>query len=328
MVVGLPFDIANFFISQGMYEDYLAEMEDADRAAFEAERMKPKLDRTPYIPEITSVPDDVIGRQISEDQALRQKQIDNLDYLKSMSEGKINAQRELDLYRAIQDANAMARARDEAALQSAQARGVGGGGLEFTMRQQGGQDAANRLQQAQMASAAQAALERLQATGQLQSGLSGMRDQDYRTNAQNADIINKFNVMNSARRQEALDKRAMLKNQASQYNKDRSDNQILAERRIAAGLLPMQEANRRNDLNQKLNLQYAPIFRVNDSFKTATQDMVGGAMGGDFGGGMGGTMGGGGGAWSNIGSMIGSQAGSQMLNNNLDKDTMLKTKLY
>lgn len=324
MVVGLPFDIANFFIAQSMSDDYSAEMDETQKGIDYLESMKPKLDRTPYIPEMTSVPDDVIGRQISEDPALRQKQLENLDYLKSMSEGKINAQRELDLYRAIQDANAMSRARDEAALQSAQARGVGGGGLEFTMRQQGGQDAANRLQQAQMASAAQAALERLQATGQLQSGLSGMRDQDYRINAQNADIINKFNVMNSTRRQEALDKRAMLKNQAAQYNKDRSDNQILGERRIDAQLYPVKEANRRGDLAQKISLQYAPIFRINDQFKNATQDMVGGAMGGDFGGG----MGGGGGAWSNIGSMIGSKAGSQMLNNNLDNEAMLKNKLY
>lgn len=327
-MIGLPFDIANYFIAQGMSEDYNAEMDEAQKGIDYLERMKPKLDTSRYVPEMTSIPDDVNARTISEDPLLRNKQLENLDSLRAVSEGKINAQRELDLYRAVQDANAMARARDEASLQSAQARGVGGGGLEFTMRQQGGQDAANRLQQAQMASAAQAALERLQATGQLQSGLSGMRDQDYRTNAQNTDIINKFNVMNSTRRQEALDKRAMLKNQADQYNKDRSDNQILSQRRIDAGLYPTQESLRRSDLNQKLNLQYAPIFRLNDSFKTATQDAVGGAMGGDFGGGMGGAMGGGGGAWSNIGSMIGSKAGGQMLNNNLDEQTMLKTKLY
>lgn len=323
MVVGLPFDIANFFIAQ--------DMADANREEYErlmqtlGTSLKPEdYDKSLYTPQMTSMPDDLMGQQISEDPALKQRQMANLDSLKAVSEGKINAQRDLDLYRAIQDANAMARARDEGALQSAQARGVGGGGLEFTMRQQAGQDAANRLQQAQMASAAQAALERLQATGQLQSGLSNMRDQDYRTNAQNTDIINKFNVMNSTRRQEALDKRAMLANEAAQYNKNRSDRNIATNNALKSSNYFRGADLGNQQRNQQMQLDYAPIFRLNDQFKTTTQDLVGGAMGGDMGGG----MGGGSGAWSNIGSMIGSQAGSQMLNNNLDKDTMLKTKLY
>lgn len=281
----------------------------------------PSFSQEKYDPNMTYLPNDIQYNTVKEDPMLRQKQIENLNNMQSLANGKISAQRDLDRYKSVQDANSMAKARDDASLQQAQARGVGGGGLEFIMRQQGGQDAANRSQQADLSSAAQAALERLQASGQLQNGLSNLRNQDYSNNANNTNIINKFNELNSVRNQEALDKRAMLKNDAQQYNMNRDDRNTMAynqaKNNIAYKTLDFLNPSQQ----QQLQMKYQPMYRLNDAWSNSMGNMAASAMGGSAGGDIGGSMGGGGGngMWSNMGSMIGSKAATSSKN---DDDMM------
>lgn len=273
----------------------------------------PNFSNDQYNPQMTSVPYNVDANTIKEDPALRQKQMDVLNNLQDISNGKISAQRDLDRYKAIQDANSMAQARDQAALQQAQARGVGGGGLEFIMRQQSGQDAANRLQQADMSSAAQAALERLQATGQLQSGLSNLRGQDFNTNQENTNIINKFNLLNSTRNQEALDKQAMLRNEAQQFNMNRNDRNTQIANQVRNQNIMNQVRTAYPAQQEQIGLKYAPLYRLNDAWSNDMGNLVASGIGGGYGGQVGGAMGGQFG--SAAGSMIGSKAAQSLMSN-------------
>lgn len=304
-------DLVDWIISN---DAAAANAENQQRLMDEYRSVRPvSFSQDQFNPSLTSIPNDIRYQLTQEDPALRQKQVENLNNLQALSNGKINAQRDLDRYKAIQDANSIAQARDQSALQQAQARGVGGGGLEFALRQQGGQDAANRAQQADLSSAAQAALERLQASGQLQSGLSSLRGQDYQVNNDNNNIINKFNTLNSTRNQEALDKQAVLKNQAQQYNMDRNDRNSLLRNKSQNDITYKTLDFANPSQQQQLKMKYQPLYRFNDAFSNTMGDLVASGIGGGEGGSIGG--GGGSGMWSNIGSLIGSKAATGAVNN-------------
>lgn len=275
--------------------DYILASEMADENRNRVESLGAEIDsaiqRTKitgkWDPVLNYIPDDLKYELIKEDPELRKMQMDNISSIQDTAEGRISSKSDADRIRAIRDANDLARARNSQIISDSASRGLSGGGLEFAMRQQSGQDSANRLQDAELQSAANSALERLQAKGQLNSALTGLRSQDFSNNQQNTDIINKFNVLNSERKREALDKRAELLNNARTFNLNRDDRSKQFEYEKARNKWTTMNPENK----EQISLQYAPAFKLNDSTWKMLGEMAqmaatsGGSGGGEGGGG-------------------------------------------
>jgi hypothetical protein len=157
---------------------------------------------------------------ISEDPSLRGMQMNALNNLAGLSTTGLSAIDQQGFENARQMAGQIASSGNAAALQNAQARGVGGSGLEFAMREQANQDAAGRAQQASLQQAADSARQRAlynQAYGQMAGQVRG---QDYNTNAANAGILNNFNMYNTNATNQARQYNVGQQNYAQQYNND------------------------------------------------------------------------------------------------------------
>lgn len=136
---------------------------------------------------------------ISTDPALRKAQMDALAGLQDISNGGLTASDRAALNRIRSEEETAARGAREAILQNAQARGLGGSGLELMAQMQNQQDSATRASQRDMDIAAQAQDRALQAL--IQAGQMGgnIQAQDFNQQAQVAqanDAIAKFNAQN------------------------------------------------------------------------------------------------------------------------------------
>jgi len=169
--------------------------------------------------------------QIEEDPMIRSDQMEVLAKLAGLSERGLSDVDAAGFERAKQLGARSARAGTEAAIENARARGAAGSGMEFAMREIANQEGANRAMNAGLEQAAEAARQRAAYTAAYGNSLAGMRNQDLNVNSQNTDIINRFNQMNTANRNDAaarnLDMRQGLsntnigeRNAAQQYNND------------------------------------------------------------------------------------------------------------
>lgn len=148
-----------------------------------------------------------------------------------------------------------------AALQNAQARGVGGSGLEFAMKEMGNQAASTRAQDAGLQQAADSARQRAmyqQAYGQQ---LAGARDQDYRTASQNTGIINQFNNANTQNRNATNQANTDQRNGAFKYNEGTKDK-VYNNQLSRAGI------------NTGFNNQQAQIEMASAAARTAQQNAM------------------------------------------------------
>lgn len=263
-------------------------------------------------PHYLDVPDDVKYSNVSIDPELRAKQMAALQQMQDISEGRIASQGSYERELARRGAEQLARQREEGVLQQAQMRGMGGSGMEFALRAQAGQNAANQAQMGGMQSAAQAALERLQSQQSYQQGLGNLRAQDTDLSARNSDIINRFNAYNADRQLNARQYNNMLPGQIQAANLARKDRNNIATTNF--------EANRVGAMNNMLGEQrgdvgrrYQPAFALNNAFSEQMGNMLAQGVGGDIGGQMGGQMGGG------MGAMMGQQAGTQLMNQGMQQ---------
>lgn len=142
-------------------------------------------------------PEDAKYQGISEDPLLRSRQLAALDKLSGLANTGLSDVDQAGYAQAQNVGSRLIKQGTAAALQNAQARGVGGSGLEFAMREQANQDGAEQARQSAMAQAADAARMRAAYQTAYGSALSGQRDQDYRANAANSGIINQFNQLNT-----------------------------------------------------------------------------------------------------------------------------------
>lgn len=110
-----------------------------------------------------------------------------------------------------------------AAIQDAQNRGVAGSGMEFAAREVANQGGAQASQQAALAQAADAAKQRALYATAYGNQLSDVRNQDYKTNAANTDIINKFNVANTNTQNQTNNANVDQRNSAFKYNEGLKD---------------------------------------------------------------------------------------------------------
>lgn len=154
------------------------------------------------------------------------------------------------------EAAQIARGNSQAALADAQARGVGGSGLEFAMKEIGNQGATERAQRANLETAANSARQRAQYQMAYGDALAGTRAQDLGVNQANTGIINQFNQTNTRNRNAVNQANVDSRNEAFKYNeglKDKTfDNQMdRADRQAgfnnqASETQLMQNADRRN----------------------------------------------------------------------------------
>lgn len=186
---------------------------------------------------------------ISTDPKLKQAQLDALSGLQDISSNKgLTAADRAQLQSIQTGEDTAARGAREAILQNAQARGMGGSGIELLQQFQNQQDSATRKSQRDLDVAAMAqnrALQALQQAGQLGGQIQA---QDFNQQAQVAganDAINKFNAQNQqnvelvntkarniaqaqnlSEQQRVADSNVDLKNQQQKYNKSLQQQQF------------------------------------------------------------------------------------------------------
>jgi len=158
------------------------------------------------------------------DPRTRDMQLAALQGMQDQYNGVADASQNAQAYQAMNQANRMAQGRQGAIMQNAAARGVGGGGLEFTMQNQAAQDSANQAQQGTLQAAQMAAMQRLAGRQASMQGASDLRGQDFSQSAHNAGIINQFNQNNTAARNAAMQANAGMQNQANMFNAGNQNN--------------------------------------------------------------------------------------------------------
>lgn len=231
--------------------------------------------------------------QVSEDPRLKSAQMSALNKMAGLADSGLSAEDQLGFQKAREQGAQMARSGTEAALQNAKARGIGGSGLEFAMREQAGQGGAQRSQMGALETAAAAARQRAlynQAFGDMAGQVRG---QDYNVNAKNTDIINQFNQANTQNRNTAqlrnLDNRQGVVNQNvgnrnqaqlqnNEYRQQQFNNQMTKARGVAGA-------------NDEMAQAYYAQGAANKDKRKQTGAAAGAIVGGIFGGPMGGSMG-------------------------------------
>jgi hypothetical protein len=239
----------------------------------------------------------------SEDPLTRSAQMSALAKMAGLSETGLSAVDDEAFAKAENMGARQARSSRESALQNAQARGIGGSGLEFAMREMGDEGGAQRAQDAALSRAAEAAKERALYTQAYGSQLAGMRDQDYRAASNNTDIINKFNQYNTAARNDAqqwnlnnqqtvANNNTQGHNQAQQYNQQ--GRRDIGQRAFDNS---MRKADSQAGLNQKMADYYWDKQAKNQASRAAIGQAagtgIGFAAGGPAGAKAGGAIGGG-----------------------------------
>lgn len=222
-----------------------------------------------------------------EDPLLRSAQMSALAKMSGLAETGLSQADQADMSRARDQAAQMARGNTEAALQNAQARGVGGSGMEFAMREMASQGGAERARQQGMDVAANAAKQRAMYNQAYGQQLSGARADDARTNQANTNIINQFNQANTQARNQSQQSNANIKNQAFQYNQGLGDKTFQNQ---------MQHAGAQMGLNN----EQSRIGMAKDDAERKKRSGLGGLVGAGAGALMGGAAG------AQVGSGIGS----------------------
>lgn len=214
----------------------------------------------------------------SDDPVTRSAQLAALSKMAGLADEGLSDADMAGYTKAVNQGNQVARSGNAAVMNNAIARGVGGSGLEFIMREQANQDGAERAQEAGLQVASDAAKNRALYNKAFLDGTSGMRDQDYRTNANNTSIINQFNQANTNTRNQANQYNTGLKNQSFQYNQDLKDKNYDNQLEVT-------------DRKAGMNNRDAEISSAEAEKRRKDRSAIGGLVGAGVGGYMGGWQG-------------------------------------
>lgn len=156
---------------------------------------------------------------ITLDPKLKQAQMEALAQLQDIGQNKgLTAMDRAQLAQIQSDEATQARGAREAILQNAQARGMGGSGMEMLAQMQNAQDAATR-QSARDTSVAgmaqQRALQAIQSAGQLGGQIQG---QDFEQQARIAAANDAINQFNTANKNQAMMQNVGAANDAQKFN--------------------------------------------------------------------------------------------------------------
>lgn len=152
-------------------------------------------------PTYYGTPEEVIAQTIADSPEFRQKQVTGIDDLQRLAKEGYDAESIANFNKLRNQAATEARGRNEAINREMQSRGMGGGGLELLSKLVSEQRAADALSQSQMAQAASNAAQKQLANEAMIRYSGNLRKQDTDLNKSNADILNEFNMYNSANRQ-------------------------------------------------------------------------------------------------------------------------------
>lgn len=172
----------------------------------------PNLTFNPYSPEAVQY------QTISEDPALKQQQMALLQGMAGNAEKGLSDSDAAAYRLATQQANQAARQQNQALINNAAARGVGGSGVEMGLREMANQGAMQNANQQNLNQAANSAQMRAAYQNAYGNQLGNVRSQDYNTAAQNAGIINAFNQLNTGNRNQAQLYNQQMPNQLAQQN--------------------------------------------------------------------------------------------------------------
>lgn len=155
------------------------------------------------------VPESYKAELVSEDPTTRLKQMALLEKMGNAAETGFTDSDKAAYDLATKTANQSARQRNEALLNEAARRGIGGSGIELGLREQANQSALDRANTENLQRASDSA--RMMAAYQNAYGqqLGNVRGQDYDTQRANTNTINEFNRLNTSER-----------NQAQKYNQE------------------------------------------------------------------------------------------------------------
>lgn len=172
-----------------------------------------------YDPTAYATPEAAMYQQIQDSPEARQMMVQALQRMQGFADQSAgSSQEQLGRYQALDEANQLASSREGAIAAAAQRRGQGGTLASSVMQQQAAQAAANRAQGGTLNAAAQAALQRFQGMQGVMQGSQALRGQDLTLNAQNADIINRFNMANTGARNATNAANTDLRNSAGLRN--------------------------------------------------------------------------------------------------------------
>jgi len=201
----------------------------------------PALD---YLPSYYSSPEQAQASTVTEDPQMRNAQIAALNSLLTRTNEGITAEelRQQDLSRRAQGETT--RGQEEAIMNNMAARGIGGSGQEFALRQQAAQSAGDIASQQGLARESTNAQQKLNALNGLMTGATGVRSNDYTVNKGNADITNQFALENSRRNNAINQANTELSNQAQAANKQDAQSRYADSYKAdVARRQAMQEAN-------------------------------------------------------------------------------------
>ena len=188
-------------------------------------------------------PEDYQYQLAQEDPTYKTRQMALLDRMAQLGETGLSDADKASYAQGVGQANQAAGQRSAALMNEMKARGQGGSGLEYALREQAGQEALTRQNQSGLAQAGDSARQRAlyqQAYGQ---ALGQQRDQDWRSSAANADVINQFNKLNTANRNDATLGNLNRRNDVAQQRFTNETNRVTG----ANGLLGQQaQANAAN----------------------------------------------------------------------------------
>ncbi len=209
-------------------------------------------------PEMYSTPESAeysLAQDSAEGRAAQLAALQHMAELTDQSAGSTSA---LGRNTAEIDARQLANSREGAIRQDAMRRGQLGGTADMLSRQQAAQTASNQNLNAGMQNAQQAALMQLAGT-QAGAGMAGqLRGQDQSMAFNNADTINKFNMANTAARNDVRNANTALSNSAAGRNLD--TRQGIKDKNTALGMakLDREDRNKQTSFGNQMT-QYGAV---------------------------------------------------------------------
>lgn len=205
-----------------------------------------------FNPTLYDTPEAAQYQTVSDDPRVRQVQMDALQSLIDRSNGAADAQMQAQSFGALDEANQLAKAREDSLRQEAARRGQGGAGMDAVLRAQASQAAANRARLGTQQAVTDAALQKLAATQGAMSGADQMRGRDFQLNAANAGIINDFNRFNTAARNAARQANVGVQNQAGMRNLNTRQALNGSNTNIRNASLDRSDRNKQRDFGNRM----------------------------------------------------------------------------
>lgn len=170
-----------------------------------------------YAPEAVA-PHSAQAQTVADDPLAKSAQMSALSRMGDLAQNGMSAEDQQGYENARSVGQQVANAGSGAAMQNAQARGVAGSGMEFANREIANQQGAQRAQQAGLQQAADSARQKALYNQAYMQGMGNLRNQNTNLNAQNAGILNQFNMANTNSANQAQAMNSMNNNQAQLIN--------------------------------------------------------------------------------------------------------------